>query len=81
MIKQMSSIIVFLLSLTAICRAQEEIEPYLKTTDFTFENAFDGVKDKENVFKKDKKILINLKSLLKLYNIRMFKTKKNKLIS
>lgn len=51
MIKQMSSIIVFLLSLTAICRAQEEIEPYLKTTDFTFENAFDGVKDKENVFK------------------------------
>ncbi len=51
MFKQMSSIIVILLSLTAICRAQEEIEPYLKTTDFTFGNAFDGVKNKENVFK------------------------------
>lgn len=35
----------------SLCRAQEEIEPYLKTTDFTFENAFEAVKEKEQVFK------------------------------
>ena len=51
MFKKLSSITIALLALMTICRAQEEIEPYLKTTDFTFENAFENVKNKEKVFK------------------------------
>lgn len=51
MFNKVSSIIIVLLSLITICRAQEGIEPYLKTTDFTFENAFDSVLNKEEVFK------------------------------
>lgn len=47
---KVSSIILSLFCLISPCRAEEDIQPYLKTTDFTFENAFEAVKNKEKVF-------------------------------